>query len=102
MQQRLKMLLAQQDDFPSPLLRAPAADALDALGWLPPDLYPPLPADRPRSSSYPSSTIPPTAYVLPESIPVTNAQYARFLQAEDFADRALWVDFPKYDEHSRG
>ena len=32
---------------------------------------------------------------------MTNAQYARFLQAEDFADRALWVDFPKFDERSR-
>jgi formylglycine-generating enzyme required for sulfatase activity len=30
--------------------------------------------------------------------PVTNAQYERFLNADDFADKALWVGFPKYNE----
>jgi serine/threonine-protein kinase len=31
--------------------------------------------------------------------PVTNAQYERFLNAPDFADRSLWVSFPKYNEN---
>ncbi len=30
--------------------------------------------------------------------PVTNAQYARFLKPENFANKDLWVDFPKYAE----
>jgi len=30
--------------------------------------------------------------------PVTNAQYQRFLEAEDFAAREYWVDFPKFGE----
>ena len=30
--------------------------------------------------------------------PVTNAQYERFLNAPDYADRSFWVNFPKYNE----
>lgn len=30
--------------------------------------------------------------------PVTNAQYERFLNAPDFADKSFWVNFPKYNE----
>ena len=33
---------------------------------------------------------------------VTNLQYARFVQADDFADPELWRGFPKFDEHSPG
>ena len=46
--------------------------------------------------------IPPTEEVLYSfyigKYPVTNAQYARFLNAPDFADKSLWVNFPKYNE----
>jgi formylglycine-generating enzyme required for sulfatase activity len=31
--------------------------------------------------------------------PVTNAQYARFLQADDFANPQFWLGFPKFDEN---
>jgi formylglycine-generating enzyme required for sulfatase activity len=30
--------------------------------------------------------------------PVTNAQYQRFLNAPDFADKSLWTNFPKYND----
>jgi len=30
--------------------------------------------------------------------PVTNAQFERFLNAPDYYDKSLWVDFPKFDE----
>jgi formylglycine-generating enzyme required for sulfatase activity len=33
--------------------------------------------------------------------PVTNRQYARFLQADDFAKEEYWLDFPKYDENCK-
>jgi formylglycine-generating enzyme required for sulfatase activity len=33
--------------------------------------------------------------------PVTNAQYARFLQADDFANPQFWLGFPKFDENCR-
>ncbi|MFZ5857342.1 MAG: SUMF1/EgtB/PvdO family nonheme iron enzyme [Chloroflexota bacterium] len=31
--------------------------------------------------------------------PVTNAQYERFLNAPDFADKIYWLEFPKFDEN---
>jgi formylglycine-generating enzyme required for sulfatase activity len=33
--------------------------------------------------------------------PLTNAQYARFVEAEDFADPRLWTGFPRFDEEGR-
>ncbi len=30
--------------------------------------------------------------------PITNAQYERFLNAPDFANRLYWLEFPKFDE----
>ncbi|MFZ5858154.1 MAG: formylglycine-generating enzyme family protein [Chloroflexota bacterium] len=30
--------------------------------------------------------------------PVTNAQYERFLNAPDFAEKSFWFDFPKFDD----
>ncbi len=77
--------------------RADAADVLDELGYLPPDLYRFLPIDPARLASA-ASRLPSLFYL--GQYPVTNAQYARFLGAEDFADRALWAGFPKFDERS--
>jgi len=31
--------------------------------------------------------------------PVTNAQYERFLNAPDFANKIYWLEFPKFDEN---
>jgi formylglycine-generating enzyme required for sulfatase activity len=33
--------------------------------------------------------------------PVTNAQYARFLQSDDFANPQYWIGFPKFDENCK-
>jgi formylglycine-generating enzyme required for sulfatase activity len=33
--------------------------------------------------------------------PVTNAQYARFLQADDYAQPQFWLGFPKFDQYCR-
>jgi len=70
----------------SPRERASAADTLDELGYSPPDLYAflPIPEGQGLLSKY----------------LVTNAQYERFLNAPDFAERKYWVDFPKFDEES--
>ncbi len=95
----LKTLLWRQEGFPAPALRAAAADALDALGWLPEDLYRLVEID-PSRLAYADPRLPTAVYYLGK-YPVTNAQYARFLAAEDFAERALWVDFPKFGEDSQ-
>jgi formylglycine-generating enzyme required for sulfatase activity len=73
-----------------PRERAAAANTLDELGWSPPDLYRLIPIPDDQAPQF-----------LMAKYPVTNAQYARFLQAEDFADPQLWRGFPKFDEHSR-
>lgn len=67
--------------------RAAAAEVCDELGGLPPDLddFIPLPATHCRVGKY----------------PVTNSQYARFLNAPDFAHPPHWTDFPQFDEQSR-
>jgi serine/threonine-protein kinase len=57
-----------------------------------------LPADLPRLVRIPE---PPEAVVWIGRYPVTNTQYARFLEAPDFAAQAYWVDFPKFDERGQ-
>lgn len=69
-----------------PILLASAMDALDRLGYTPPDLYTFVPVERDGISFYIGK------------YPVTNAQYARFLKKENFENKALWSDFPKYSE----
>jgi len=85
---------AMVDPRLEPVKRAAAANTLDALGW------------RPESLSE-------FIYIETDSrderlrpfwigrYPVTNAQYLRFLRAEDYADRELWVAFPCFDAESR-
>ena len=69
-----------------PLSRAAAADALDELGYLPPDLYAFVPVAQDNILRYFAK------------YPVTNAQYARFLNVENFSSKSLWTGFPKYAE----
>jgi formylglycine-generating enzyme required for sulfatase activity len=71
----------------SPRERAASADILDELGYLPNDLHTfvPIPGD-------PSPEFHIGRYQ------VTNAQYQRFLKADDFAQKEYWVDFPKFSE----
>lgn len=70
-----------------PILLASAMDALDRLGYTPPDLYAFVPVGDRNSISF---------YI--GKYPVTNEQYARFLKKENFENIALWSDFPKYSE----
>jgi formylglycine-generating enzyme required for sulfatase activity len=74
--------------------RAAAADTLDELGWLPKDLHQFVRISP--GADHPSLTEP----FWIAKYPVTNVEYARFLEAEDFADPALWTGFPRFDEHS--
>ncbi len=74
------------DPWAPPVL-ASAMDALDHLGWLPPDLHQFVPVPGAASPKF-----------LVACYPVTNAQYSRFLQAEDFAALEYWTGFPKYDQ----
>lgn len=88
-------------DLP-PAQRAEAADLLDELGWLPEGLFEFIaidPAQLPQAAQ--RLGLAGAAPFWIGRYPVTNWQYARFLQPENFADQSLWVDFPCYDEKSR-
>jgi formylglycine-generating enzyme required for sulfatase activity len=79
--------------------RAAAADTLDELGWLPEDLYEFVEISKtsnPQTNQLTNQ--PPFALA---KYPVTNLQYQRFLDAEDYADPALWQGIPKFDEKSQ-
>ncbi|MEW5869294.1 MAG: SUMF1/EgtB/PvdO family nonheme iron enzyme [Chloroflexota bacterium] len=90
-----------ETDFVPLRTRAAAGDVLDELGWLPPDLYEFVRIDPAGLAQHGLRA---EGVELPFYLgkyPVTNAQYARFVQAEDFADPLLWRGFPKFDERSR-
>ena len=63
--------------------RVAAADTLDALRYLPPDLAQLVHVQQDRLDFWMGK------------YPVTNAQYERFLQPENFANPKLWLDYPK-------
>jgi formylglycine-generating enzyme required for sulfatase activity len=70
--------------------RALAADVADELGYVLRDLYTFLPiADSPTPNLHMGKYL------------VTNAQYDRFLIPENFQNKELWCDFPKFDENSK-
>ena len=86
----------------TPRERASAADILDELGYLHPDLYRFVRLDDGRQTTDNRATVHrPLSTVYIGTFPVTNRQYARFLNAPDFADPALWRNFPKFDEHGQ-
>ena len=70
------------DDRVPVLTRVAAGDALDELGYIPEDLYNFIQVNNFWIGKY----------------PVTNLQYARFLQPENFENKDLWTDFPKFSE----
>lgn len=88
-------------DRPSPapkiplLTRADAADIWDELGEVPDDLYQFVEISKPTNET---TNLSPFALA---KYPVTNLQYQRFLEADDYADPALWQGFPKFDEKSQ-
>jgi formylglycine-generating enzyme required for sulfatase activity len=71
----------------TPLLMANAADALDRLGY--------RPADLAAFVAFPGKKD--IAPFLLAKYPVTNAQYARFLEAENFDKPDLWQGFYGFD-----
>lgn len=86
------------------LTRANAAEVLDQLGWLPPDLYDFIFIPTPNHFTDIVEELP--LYLLKVKgfymgkYPVTNIQYQRFLEADDFTDPELWTGFVKFDELS--
>jgi formylglycine-generating enzyme required for sulfatase activity len=72
------------------LARSEAADSLDALGYLPPDLHIFIPIPDTGPSAF---------YI--SKYPVTNAQYRPFVEADDYLDPKLWHGFPKFDENNQ-
>ena len=65
--------------------RASAADTLDELGHALNDLFTFVPISDFFISKY----------------PVTNVQYERFLKPENFRNKDLWCNFPRFDENSQ-
>lgn len=63
--------------------RVLAADILDELGYMPDDLFSFISIDNFLISKY----------------PVTNIQYQRFIEANDYMDPELWKKFPMFDEN---
>lgn len=79
-----------------PQTRLEAGLLLDSLGWIPPDLYDfvhvsPLP--HPQTGK--GSGVRADFYIA--KYPVTNLQYARFLEAPDYADETLWQSLVAID-----
>lgn len=69
--------------------RADAADVLDQI-WKPEDLFMFLPiAGSPTPDLHMGKFL------------VTNSQYERFLERENFENKDYWLDFPKFDENSQ-
>ena len=73
-----------------PVRRANLADAAEQLGYQPDDLAHFLPV---QNADVPAFWM--------GKYPVTNQQYARFLNAPDFAKEAFWLNFPKFDEQGQ-
>ncbi len=65
--------------------RADAADILDQLST-PEDLHVFLPVSQ-------------SSFAISKYL-ITNSQYERFLKPENFQNKDLWINFPKYDENS--
>lgn len=69
----------------TPAILASAMDGLDRLGYIPEDLYKFIPLSNFAISKY----------------LITNSQYERFLKPENFQNKDLWINFPKYDENGK-
>ncbi|MEW5939846.1 MAG: SUMF1/EgtB/PvdO family nonheme iron enzyme, partial [Chloroflexota bacterium] len=72
--------------LPDPRIRANCADLADELGYLPDDLYDFVRVEQVVNLFYIAKH------------PVTNLQYERFLNADDFHAEKYWTKFPKYSE----
>jgi formylglycine-generating enzyme required for sulfatase activity len=75
---------------PDARVRANCADLADELGYVPEDLHTFVPVQQGDMLCYFGK------------YPVTNSQYARFLEADDFHAEKYWIDFPKYADPEKG
>ena len=73
--------------IPDPRIRAQCASLADDLGYIPQDIHTFIPIPTKDAPDFWMARY-----------PVTNGQYARFLDAEDFAAEQYWVDFPVFAE----
>jgi len=70
--------------------RAASAGSADYLGYMPDDLYSFVPIP---DANQPQFFI--------ARYPVTNNQYMRFVNASDFKEKELWLNFTKFDENGK-
>ena len=80
--------------------RVEAGDVLDELGWTPPNLHS-LVNIRQRYEWRENDVRQMEAVDYGFCIgryPVTNGQYQRFIESDDFSNPEYWVNFPKFDE----
>jgi len=84
----IEQLITALDDTDVFYVRSTAAKILDQMLWQPNDMYDFVPV--------------PGLDVLFAKYPVTNAQYARFLDSPDSAESDFWADqIPQFDEDSQ-
>ena len=86
---RERLVAIAQNPNLAPASRAATADIADEMGYLPLDLHSIVPISADGEEFYIAR------------YPVVNQQYARFLDAPDFAEKEHWLDFPKYDDKSK-
>ncbi len=88
---RLEFLLTQNEIVDTKqIVRSNAADMLDSLGYIPKDLY---------KFVHVTDIQPSKQYF--GLYPVTNSQYERFLRAENFLNKDLWANLPRFDNEGR-
>ncbi len=84
-----------------PKTRLAAGEALDALGWTPPDLFDFVPIyntdaqNAKRTDRDPLNSTHPSFFLA--RYPVTNLQYGRFLESDDYDKDTIWQNVAAFD-----
>ncbi len=85
----------------APDILASTANALDSLGYRPKTQYQFIHIPMSSSPSSALVAVPGGGFYMGKYL-VTNEEYARFLNADDFAEEKFWVNFPKFPEPKEG
>ena len=85
-----QLYTAATDVAKKPSFRADVADCLDEMGYQPGDLHTFVPIPSVETPDF-----------LIAKYPLTNGQYTRFLKKENFENKELWCNFPKFDESGK-